>query len=48
MPEPAQKCEKYTICKQNYALELFIALKMCCLGLMGNLDCPEFLQKQVL
>ena len=34
------------IFKQNYTLELFIALKMaisCCLGLRGNLD---FLQKK--
>ena len=41
MSEPAQKCE-------NYTLELFIALKMaycCCLGLRGNLDFPDFLQK---
>ena len=42
MSEPAQKCE-------NYTLELFIALKMaycCCLGLRGNLDFPDFLQKK--
>ena len=33
--EPAQKWENYAIFKQNYTLELFIALKMaycCCLG----------------
>ena len=48
MPEPAQKWENYAIFKQNYTLELFIALKMaycCCLGLRGNLDFPDFLQK---
>ena len=27
MSERAQKCENYDICKQNYTLELFIALK---------------------
>ena len=46
---PAQKCENYAIFKQNYTLELFIALKMaysCCFGLRGNLDFPEFLQKK--
>ena len=49
MTEPAQKCENYAIFKQNYTLELFIALKMaysCCFGLRGNLDFPEFLQKK--
>ena len=48
MSEPAQKFENYAIFKQNYTLELFIALKMaycCCLGLRGNLDFPDFLQK---
>ena len=51
MSEPAQKCENYAILKQNYTLELFIALKMaysCCFGLRGNLDFPNFLQKKVL
>ena len=45
MSQPALKCENNAIFKQNYTLELFIALKMaycCCLGLRGNLD---FLQK---
>ena len=49
MSEPALKCENNeAIFKQNYTLELFIALKMaycCCLGLRGNLDFPDFLQK---
>ena len=39
------------IFKQNYALELFISLKIaisCCFGLRGNLDFPDFLQKKVL
>ena len=48
MFESAQKCENYAVFKQNYTLELFIALKMaycCCLGLRGNLDFPDFLQK---
>ena len=51
MSEPAQKCENYAIFKHNYTLELLIALKMaycCCLGLRGNLDFPDFLQKKVL
>ena len=45
MSEPAQKCENQAIFKQNYTLELFIALEMicyCCFSLGGNLD---FLQK---
>ena len=49
MTEPAQKCEKYAIFKQNYILELFITLKIvysCCFGLRGNLDFPDFLQKK--
>ena len=49
MYEPALKCENNAIFKQNYFLELFIALKMaycCCLGLRGNLDFPDFLQKK--
>ena len=49
MSEPAQKCENFAIFKQNYTLELFIALKMaycCCLGLRGNIDFPDFLQKK--
>ena len=48
MSEPALKCENSAIFKQIYTLELFIALKMaycCCLGLRGNLDFPDFLQK---
>ena len=52
MSEPALKCENNeAIFKQNSTLELFIALKMaycCCLGLRGNLDFPDFLQKKVL
>ena len=49
MSEPALKCENNVIFKQNYTLELFMALKMaycCCLGLRGNLDFPDFLQKK--
>ena len=49
MSEPALKCENNAIFKQNYTLELFIALKMaflCCLGLRGNLDFPDFQQKK--
>ena len=49
MSEPAQKCENYAIFKQNYTLELFIALKMaysCRFGLRGNLDFPDFPQKK--
>ena len=37
-----------TIFKQNYAQKLLIAFNMansCCLGLKGNLDFPDFLQK---
>ena len=48
MSEPAQTCENYAIFKQNYTLELLIALKMahsCCFGLRGNLDFSDFLQK---
>ena len=47
MSEPAPKCENNAIFKQNYTIELFIALKMaisCCFGLRGNLDFPDFLQ----
>ena len=46
---PAQKCENYAIFKQNYTLELFIALEMvyyCCFTLGGNLDFLDFLQKK--
>ena len=46
MSEPAPKCENNAIFKQNYTIELFIALKMAissCFGLRGNLD---FLQKK--
>ena len=38
-----------TIFKENYILELFIALKMAyyyCFGLRRNLDFPDFLQKK--
>ena len=45
---PAQKCENYAIFKQNYTLELFIALEMvyyCCFSLGGNLYFLDFLQK---
>ena len=48
MSEPALKCKNNFIFKQNYTLELFIALEMaycCCFGLRGNLDFPDFLQK---
>ena len=43
MSEPAQKCENCALFKQKYTLELFIVLKMACLGLRGNLDFPDFL-----
>ena len=49
MSEPAQKCENSAIFKQNYTLELFIALEMvhyCCFSLRGNLDFLFFLQKK--
>ena len=49
MSEPAQKCENQAIFKQNYTLELFIALEMvyyCCFTLGGNLDFLDFLQKK--
>ena len=50
MSESTLKCESNeAIFKQNYPLELFIALKMaycCCSGLRGNLDFPDFLQKK--
>ena len=49
MSEPAQKCEHYAIFKQNYTLELLIALKIVysfCFGLRGNLDFPDHLQKK--
>ena len=49
MSEPAQKCEKYAIFKQNYTPELLIALKMVYssfFGLRGNLDFPDFHQKK--
>ena len=45
MSAPAQKCEKNTIFKENFAQKLFIAFKMansCCFGLKGNLDFPDF------
>ena len=48
MSEPAQKCENSAIFKQNYTLELFIALEMvhyCCFSLGGNLDFLDFLQE---
>ena len=44
MSEPALKCKNNFIFKQNYTLELFIALEMaycCCLGLRQNLDFPD-------
>ena len=49
MYEPAQKCENFAIFKQNYTLKVFVAFKRansCCFGLRGNLDFPDFLQKQ--
>ena len=48
MTEPAQKCEKNAIFKQNYNLKCLIAFKIaysCCFGSKGNLDFPDFLQK---
>ena len=49
MTEPALKCKNNAIFKQNYTLELFIALKVAycfCLGLRGYLDFPDFLQNK--
>ena len=49
MSEPGQKCDNYAIFKQNYMLELFIALEMvyyCCFSLGVNLDFLDFLQKK--
>ena len=49
MFEPAQKCENQAIFKQNYTLELFIALVMvyyCCFSVGKNLDFLDFLQKK--
>ena len=46
--EPAQKCENQAIFKQNYTLELFIALEMvyyCCFSLGGNLENLDLLKK---
>ena len=51
MFEPALKYENNAILKQCNTLNLFIAFKMacsCCFSLGGNLDFPEFLQKNVL
>ena len=50
MSEPALKCEKLGFFKQNFTLKLFIAFKLaysCCLGLRGNLNFPDFLQKSL-
>ena len=49
MSEPALKCEKNAIFKQNYTQKLFISFKIsysCCFGLRGNLEFPDFLQKK--
>ena len=49
MSEPALKCEKYAIFKQNYTQELFISFKISysrCFGFRGNLEFPDFLQKK--
>ena len=48
MSEPALKCENNASFKQIYTLKLFIAFKMaysCSFSLGGNLDFPDFLQK---
>ena len=49
MLEPTKTCENNeAIFKQNYTQKLFIAFKMaysCCFGLRGNLNFPDFLQK---
>ena len=49
MSESTLKCENNeSIFRQNYAQKLFIAFKMAysfCFGLSGNLDFPDFLQK---
>ena len=48
MSEPALKCENNAIFKQSYILKLFIAFKMvhlCCFGLRGHLDFPDFLKQ---
>ena len=49
MSEPALKCEKYAIFKQNYTQELFISFKISysrCFGFRGNLEFPDFLKKK--
>ena len=49
MSEPALKCENAWF-KQIFTLKLFIAFKMaysCCFSFGGNLDFPEFLQKNI-
>ena len=49
MSEPALKCENNAIFKLNYIQKLSISVKIsysCCFGLRGNLEFPDFLQKQ--
>ena len=36
MSEPAPKCENNAIFKQNYTIELFIALKMAILAVLAK------------
>ena len=50
MSEPALKHENNASFKQIDTLKLFIAFKMahsCCFSFGGNLDFPEFLQKNI-
>ena len=46
MSEPAQKCENNAIFKQNYTLELFIALIMLLFGLKGKSRFSRFPPKK--
>ena len=49
MSEPGLNCEFNASFKQIFTLKLFIAFEMvysCCFSFGGNLDFPEFLQKQ--
>ena len=48
MFEPTQKCLNNAISKQNYTLNLFIAVKLTCscrFSLRGNLDFLDFIKK---
>ena len=48
MSEPALKCENNAIFKQNYTLELFIALIMLLFGLKGKSRFSRFPPKKIL